>query len=382
MDVAVVGIGRTAYTRAKATERSPLSLAAEAARAAIADAGLAVADVDGLACFGVSDTAFHSQVSYAIGIDELAWNLDVNGGGDVVCGTVQAAAAAIETGQCTTAVVFRSLNGRSGIRFGQGEGVISTLSHLEPGLDRPMGMVVPHQWMALWARRHQYVYGTTSEDFGAIAVTQRAHAVPNEHAAARTPISLDDYLASKYINEPLRIYDLSLEVDGACAIVLTSLERARDLPHPPVRVGGGVSSYGAGGAWNQAPDQTKMFTAGLAQRLWQRSGLQPADIDVACIYDCFTYTVMAVLGDLGFCKPGEVGDFYREGHATYGGDVVVNPHGGLLSEGYLHGMNHHYEAVLQLRGGAGIRQVPDARTALVTSGAGPYGGAFVYTAEA
>jgi acetyl-CoA acetyltransferase len=382
MDVAVVGIGRTAYTRPRKTERSTLALAAEAARAAIADAGLAPADVDGLACFGVSDTSFHSQVSFAIGIDEVAWNLDVNGGGDTVCATVQAAAAAIVTGQCKVAVVFRSLNGRSGVRFGQGEGVASTLSHFEPSLDRPTGLAVPHQWMALWARRHQFVYGTTCEDFGAIAVTQRQHAVANPHAAARAPITLDDYLESKIINDPLRIYDLSLEVDGACALVLTSVERARDLRHPVVRVGDGVNSYGSGGSWNQAPDQTHMFSAGLARRLWERSGLRADEIDIACIYDCFTYTVMAVLEDLGFSEPGSVGDFYRDGRATYGGDVVVNPHGGLLSEGYLHGMNHHYEAVLQLRGEAGQRQVADARTALVTSGAGPYGGAFVYTAEA
>ncbi len=152
MDVAVVGIGRTAYARPRKTERSTLALAAEAARAAIADAGLAPADVDGLACFGVSDTSLHSQVSFAIGIDEVAWNLDVNGGGDTVCATVQAAAAAIVTGQCKVAVVFRSLNGRSGVRFGQGEGVASTLSHFEPSLDRPTGLAVPHQWMALVAQ--------------------------------------------------------------------------------------------------------------------------------------------------------------------------------------------------------------------------------------
>jgi acetyl-CoA acetyltransferase len=122
-----------------------------------------------------------------------------------------------------------------------------------------------------------------------------------------------------------------------------------------------------------------MYSVHAGPRLWERTGLRSTDIDVACFYDCFTYTVMATIEDFGFCGKGEVGAFFHEGRATYGGDVVVNPHGGLLSEGYIHGMNHHYEAVLQLRGDAGARQVEGAETALVTAGAGPYGGAIVYT---
>jgi acetyl-CoA acetyltransferase len=124
-----------------------------------------------------------------------------------------------------------------------------------------------------------------------------------------------------------------------------------------------------------------MYSRTAAPRLWKNTGLGPKDMDVALMYDCFTYTVMATMEDYGFCGKGEVGDFYREGRATYGGDIVVNPHGGLLSEGYVHGLNHHYEAVLQLRGDAGPRQVPDARVALVTAGGGPYGGAVVYSAD-
>jgi acetyl-CoA acetyltransferase len=125
---------------------------------------------------------------------------------------------------------------------------------------------------------------------------------------------------------------------------------------------------------------TKMFGASVAPRLWKRTGLTTADIDVACIYDCFTYTVMATVEDFGFCEKGGAGEWFRSGGATYGGDAVVNPHGGLLSEGYLHGLNHHYEAVLQLRHDAGNRQVADAELALVTAGAGPFGSALVYRA--
>jgi acetyl-CoA acetyltransferase len=192
---------------------------------------------------------------------------------------------------------------------------------------------------------------------------------------------LDEYLAGKWINEPLRIFDCAFEVDGACAVVLTSLERARDLAQPVVRIVGGCDWSGSGGSWDQWPNLTEMFSARVGPRLWDSTHLRPADMDLACIYDCFTYTVMAVAEDFGFFPKGDAGTYFREGRATYGGDVVINPHGGLLSEGYLHGMNHHFEAVLQLRGAAGPRQVPDARLALVTAGAGPNGGAVVYATE-
>jgi acetyl-CoA acetyltransferase len=162
------------------------------------------------------------------------------------------------------------------------------------------------------------------------------------------------------------------------AIVVTSAERAADLPHKPVYLLGAADANRFGGSVDQWDDMTCMYSRDTASRLWSRTGLGPSDIDVACMYDCFTFTVMATFEDFGFCGKGEVGDFFREGRATYGGDVVVNPHGGLLSEGYIHGMNHHYEAVLQLRDEAEDRQVSGAETALVTSGAGPFGGALVY----
>src|SRR5690606_21922221 len=160
--------------------------------------------------------------------------------------------------------------------------------------------------------------------------------------------------------EPFRVFDCAYEVDGAVALVLTSAERAADLPHRPVYPIGAAEGTGAGGMPDLWEDQTTMYSRIVAPTLWGRTGLSPADMDTACMYDCFTYTVMATFEDFGFCGKGEVGDYFREGRATYGGDVVVNPHGGLLSEGYLHGLNHHYEAVLQLRAEAGTRQVEGA----------------------
>jgi acetyl-CoA acetyltransferase len=374
-DAALVGIGRTEYVRSSG--RSTSGMAAEAARAALADAGLSSADVDGFACFTTADSAGPMEVAHAIGVDDLAWCLSIGGGGNVAASTVAAAAAAVVTGQCEVAVVYRVLGSET--RYGTWTGDIQLGGEMQFGA--PQGYLVPPQWFAMWARRHQHVYGSTCEDLGAIAITERAHAASNPHAVARKPLTIDDYLAGRWVNEPFRVYDCCYEVDGAVALVVTSAERAADLAQSPVYVVGAADAQNQGGSIDEWDDLTCMYSRDAAPRLWDRTGLRPRDIDVACMYDCFTYTVMATFEDFGFCGKGEVGDFFREGHATYGGDVVVNPHGGLLSEGYIHGFNHHYEAVLQLRAAAGPRQVADARLALVTAGAGPYGGAIVYSSE-
>ena len=372
---AIVGIGRTAFTRASG--RSVLAQAAEAARAAIADAGLTPADVNGTCSFQAGDSVLGYELADAIGIRDLHWNVDVYGGGNHSAGVVANAATAVSAGLCDAAVVFRAMNGRSGFRFGSArERGVEVRGEMQ--FQAPQGYMVPPQWMAMWARRHQDVYGSTCEDLGQIAVTFNRHACANPHALTRTPLTLEQYLASRWINEPLRLYDCAFEADGAVALVVTTAARARDLPHEPIRVVGYAESSQRGGSWDQWPDTTRMYSHAVAPRLWERTGLEPADIDVACIYDCFTYTAMVGLEDFGFCERGQVGAFFAAGRATYGGEVVVNPHGGLLAEGYLHGLNHHYEAILQLRGDAGPRQVPEAKRALVTAGAGPCGGALVY----
>lgn len=388
-EAAIVGIGRTEYTRESG--RTTVAMAAEACRSALADAGLRGSDVDGISNFQAMDSVPGAAVAHALGVEDLAWCLDLFGGGNLACSVVSNAVTAVATGACDTALVYRSMNGRSGRRFGQAGGM-GTLAGgggtpaamRIPGemqFGAPHGYMVPPQWVAMWARRHQHVYGSTCEDLGQIAITQRAHAVANEAARSRDAITMDDYLEGRWINEPLRIFDCCRETDGAVALVVTTLDRARDLPHRPVRMLGASESYGAGGSWDQWPDPTTMYSVHAGPRLWKNTGLRPADVDVALLYDCFTYTVMATFEDFGFCGKGEVGDYFAEGRATYGGEVVVNPHGGLLSEAYIHGVNHHYEAVLQLRGDAGVRQVPGAEVALVTAGAGPYGGGLVYTNE-
>jgi acetyl-CoA acetyltransferase len=246
--------------------------------------------------------------------------------------------------------------------------------------DAPSGLYVPAQYMALWARRHQEVYGSTCEDLGQIAITQRAHAANNPHAIAREPLTMEEYLRGRWVNEPLRVFDCAYEVDGAVAIILTTPELAGDCASPPVWLLGAASAH-TGAGFSYWDDFSTMYSRRVAPNLWRQTGLSASSVDVAVMYDCFTYTVMATLEDFGFCSKGEVGEWYAKGRATYGGDVVVNPHGGQLSEGYMQGLSGVYEAVCQLRGQAGTRQVPAASLALVTGGAAMGGGACVLGRE-
>jgi acetyl-CoA acetyltransferase len=376
MTVAIVGIGRTEYT--KKSGRTPRAMAVEASRAAINDAGLTPQDVDGMITYHVNDSASPQDVAWGLGVNQLSWANAVLGGGNLVADQIATAAAVIEAGLCQTAIVYRSLNGRSGHRLGSMEGPIEVAN--DDQFNAPSGWIVPPQWFAMWAKRHQHEYGSTCEDLGQIAIQQRAHAVPNEHAVMRTPMTMDDYLAGRWINEPFRVYDCTAEVDGAVAILLAREDIAVTCKQSPVWLVGSSNSQGPS-AWTSWDDPTEMYSRTAGPMLWNKTGLKPTDMDFACMYDCFTYTVMATLEGFGICEKGQVGKFFAEGRATYGGDIVINPHGGLLSEGYIHGLNHHFEAALQLRGDAGVRQVADAGVALVTAGGGPYGGANIYSRE-
>ncbi len=376
MATAVIGIGRTPFTRNSG--RTTLAMAVEACRAALADAGLSVADVNGMLTFLANDSAHPVEVSWALGCDELEWSNAVVGGGNLVADCVATASAVIEAGICRAVLIYRSLNGRSGHRFGTIAGPVAVGGEWQ--FSAPHGFLIPPQLFAMWAKRHQQIYGSSCEDLGQIAITQRAHAVRNPHAVSREPLSMEQYLAGRWITEPFRVYDCSYEVDGAVAILVAPAEVAADAAQPPVWLLGSANSQ-SGAGWTSWDDLTSMYARTAAPRIWNRTGLTARDMDIALMYDCFTYTVMTTFEDYGFCGKGEVGAYFAEGRATYGGDVVVNPHGGLLSEGYLHGLNHHYEAALQLRGQAGERQVEDARLALVTAGGGPFGGATVYGAD-
>jgi acetyl-CoA acetyltransferase len=216
------------------------------------------------------------------------------------------------------------------------------------------------------ARAYLDRYGLSREAFGRVAVTQRANAARSPRAMMQRPLTMEDYLASRWIAEPLCLFDCCLETDASIAVIVTSAERARDLRHVPVTISGAVWGGGHTLFSNHRGDLTTTAAVDAAPRLFAMAGVGPGDIDVACLYDAFTPLVLVQLEDYGFCPRGEAARWWADGHADQGGSMPVNPHGGHLSEGYVHGINHVAEAVQQLRGDAGARQVPGAEVALST----------------
>jgi acetyl-CoA acetyltransferase len=367
---AIVGVGYTPFTSNSGV--STLTLASDAILAALADAGLTVKDVDGIATHRVGDSVPPWVVGPALGIREVNWFHDQFGGGSVSHAMVGQAALAIAAGVAEVVVCYRAINARSEFRMGgTGRGASPMF---DAQYQAPYGYFAPPQQFAMFTRAHMIKYGTTHEHLGHVAVTQRANAAYNERAVKREPITLDDYFASRWIAQPLRLLDCCLETDGACAIVITSKERARDLRQPAVLIGGAVwgggdSFFSGGSSPGRAgvTDFTVTEAARIAPRLYGMAGLGPADIDVAELYDCFTYSVIVQLEDYGFCAKGDGGPFAASGETGLGGTIPVNTHGGFLSEGYVHGINHIAEAVSQLRGTAGRRQVRGAEVALSTA---------------
>ncbi len=373
----IAGIGETAYS--KASGRTVLDLASEACLKAAEDAGLAIEEIDGLVSFHFNDSVPAIAVASSLGIPSAMYAVDYSGGGNSANLIVLAAAAAIEAGLARNVLCYRAMNGRSGFRLGGGREFSAR------GITQytaPFGWITYPQAMAMWCRRHMIKYGTRSEQLAAVAITCRENAALNERAMQRQPITLDDYMNSRMIVEPFRVLDICLESDGACAVLVTGRERARDLKQRPVHLMGGA--YGGGP--NQGddlfdamrwPDHAHNYAKYIAADLWASAGVAPKDIDVAEIYDCFTYSVLMQLEGFGFCDEGEGGSFVQDGRISRSGELPINTHGGLLSEAYIHGLNHVLEAVRQLRGDAGARQIPGAEIALTTAGAMTCGSAMV-----
>ncbi len=374
---AIAGVGYTQYS--KKSGRTVRSLASEACLKAIEDAGLDVADVDGFVSFNFNDSVPAIAVATELGVPEAGYAVDFLAGGNAANLIVLNAVAAIQSGLAKTVVCYRAMNGRSGFRLGGGR---QMAAHGITQFTAPFGWITYPQAMAMWCRRHMIEYGTTNEQLGSIAVTMRNNAALNERAMQRQPISIDDYFNSRQIVDPFRMLDICLESDGACAVVVTSAEHARDLKQKPVYVGGGA--YGGGPQQGEDlfdairwPDHSHNYSKYIAKDLWASAGVGPEDVDLALIYDCFTYSIVMQLEGFGFCKEGEGGPLAASGAIARDGDIPVNPHGGLLSEAYIHGFNHVVEAVEQLRGQSGPRQIKDAEIALTTAGAMTCGSAMV-----
>lgn len=380
----IAGIGWTNYTRNSGM--SVEQLAVDAIRAAAEDAGIDVRDIDGLVTFGLCDTAYSCVVGTSLGLMDLNYFSDHTAGGNVACSVVIQAAMAVASGQAKYVAVYRALNGASGIRYGgdswsQLMATTSLFSDSEPQFLDTAGLTMPAQHFALLARRHMVKYGTDHRDLAAVAMTCRDHAALNDRAQMRKPLTLADYEASPWIADPFRLLDCCVQTDGACALIVTSAERARDMRKKPVQIRSGASTGHAarGVMWtNFSEDHSRCYADRIADRLFEQSGITRDNIDFAELYDCFTYSVLVQLEDFGFCDKGEAGAFFREGRARLGNELPVNTHGGLLSEGYIHGLNSVTEAVIQLRGEGGARQVEDARFGLVSAGgAANSGGAII-----
>jgi acetyl-CoA acetyltransferase len=294
---------------------------------------------------------------------------------------VQQAAMAVAQGYAENVLVFRALNGRSGIRVGSGAFPGGAAQYRYP-----IGYNAYLMYIAMWARRYLHETRTDPEALAAVAIAQRAYAELNERAIQRKPLDLDSYLASPMIADPFRVADCTSEVDGACAVLVTSLDRARDLRQRPAVIASAAYRAGARpgldiGDQMLYDDYTRNFTSLLREELFGRAGISTADVDFAEIYDCFTSVVLMGLEGLGFCGRGEAGDFVRSGATGLDGSLPVNTHGGLLAEGYLHGMNTVAEAVLQIQGRGGDRQVRKHEVGVVTSGALVDGSALVLTTD-
>lgn len=370
---AIAGIGRTEFSRDSG--RSELTLACEAARAAVADAGLALSDIDGLVRCDM-DHVSPGAMAGALGLNDVSFVGELGTGGAAPCGMVGLAVNAVLSGQAKAVLVYRALNGRSESRFGAAIAP-RTQAGGQGNYDEfytPYGLLTAPQFFALLARRHMIEYGTQPEHLGAVALACRANANRTPHAQMHgRPLTIEDYLASRPISAPLRLFDCCLETDGACAVVVTSTERARDLAQPPVlirAVAQGVAEKMSGGMMFPAlayENPLRLAPNAVARQLWNRAGLGPSDIDVAQLYDCFTITVLLQLEDYGFCGRGESGPFAASGAIAAEGAVPINTDGGNMSGGYIHGLNHIVEGVRQMRGTADV-QVPEAETCLVTSG--------------
>ena len=369
---AIVGIGQTAFS--KKDERSELQLAAEAAKAALDDAGLKAADVDGMITYTL-DPADEIGMIRCLGVRDLAFTTRLPGGGAAAAATIHQAMAAVISGVCDVVLVWRAINQGVNYRYGKPQAAGTWLPGGGTGSllwCMPFGAQAPATWAALAAQRYMETFGVTNRDLAPVSVIQRKYAATNPAALFfGKPITLQDHQQSKWIVEPvLRLLDCCQENAGAAALVVTTLERARDLRQVPVRIVAAAQSipFNVEVISNYYhEDLTVMPEAvGTARRLYERSGLTARDIQVAELYDAFTPQVLMQLEAFGFCGKGEAKDFVSGGNLELDGLLPVNTHGGLIGEAYIHGMNTMTEGVRQVRGTA-VNQVKSVQHALVSS---------------
>lgn len=345
---AIVGVGETQYMRGSG--RTTRALGTEAVRKAVVDAGLEMTDVDAMMSYSGNDSTMSPTIAGDLGI-RLNFHMDVIGGGSSIEALIGIAMGVIEAGMCRTVVIFRAMNGYSQIRIGgtgRGPAGLSGASLMNRGI----GLSSAGQMFSQSFMRHMYDYGTTPEQVATVKVIHSEHASNNPKAYYQQRVTVDDVLSSRMICKPLHLLDCCVETDNGVAIVVTSIDRARDCKHQPAviqSVVGRCCKPRADMHYQSGPISTVAGHWGK-DILWPNAGVTPEDIDVTGSYDAFTFTTMLQLEDYGFCKKGEGGDYVSNGTMRLGGKRPNNTSGGHLCEGYTHGVNMIIENVRQLRG--------------------------------
>jgi acetyl-CoA acetyltransferase len=389
-DVAITGIGQSEVARPSA--RSGMDLTLDACLEAIRDAGLKRSDIDGLACWPGDNNngADFSPVGVLALKGELGLKLNWHGAGyegpGPLAGVINGAMA-ISAGLCRHVLVYRTITEASGRLKSK---TASALTNKTAGRDSsyfwsrytPFNVLSAINLIAMYAQRHFHDYGTTSEQLAQIALTCRANAVDNPKAVYRTPLTLDDYMASRMISSPLRLFDCDVHCDASTAIILSHKDAAKDQPNPPIRIEAIGAAHDHRWDWDQVP-LTEMVTAEVSRMMWSRTDLKPADIDMAQLYDGFSILTLIWLEGLGLCPKGEGGRFIEGGaNIARTGVLPINTNGGQLSGGRTHGMGYIHEACTQLWKRGGARQIPrETRTAICAAGGGPLGGSLLLVRE-
>ena len=371
----IVGVGETGFCRKPGSGTSELGIQLRASVRALDDAGLKGRDIDGILAF--PNVGRSEEFAANLGCENLRFAATIHMGGASPVASLRMAAMAVVSGAASHVLIPGGWNGYSGARV---RDTVANDLHSIPGgaIARdyylPMGLTAPPQWYALMARRHMHDYGTTREQLGAVAIAMRRHAQLNPAALMYgKPLTMEEYLASPMIADPYRLFDCCLETDGAAAFVVTTLERALDLKQTPIHIMG--ASAGQPFPADEITNRRDFHQTGLtiaAPAAFHMAGVTPEDVDFAQIYDCFTFEVIQQLEEAGFCRRGEGGAFVENGGIELGGRLPVNTHGGLLSQAHVLGISHVVEAVRQLRGDCGARQVPGAQIGVVT-GWGDFG---------
>lgn len=377
----ISGVGISAVGRPAG--KSALALTVDAALAAIGDAGLHRDDIDGLSTYPglTADPPGASPVGVSALSEALRLRLNWFCGAAEIPGQLGAvinAIAAVQAGLARHVLCYRTVYEHSS-STSQRHGAVGPTMLKQFEWQLPFHAYSAANWVALQAEAYRHRYGVGREALAEIAVTERAHAALNPHAVYRAPLSVEDYFAARMISTPFGLYDCDVPVDGSVALVVSAEETAGDLRVPPVRIEAIGSALTGRDTWDQRSDLAEMGAHDAGRMLWQRTDLRPGDVDVAEVYDGFSFHVLAWLEALGFAEPGGAGELVKDGGIALGSRMPVNTNGGQLSGGRLHGFATVWEACLQLRGEAGARQVADAEVAVAAAGGGPLGSCLLLT---